>query len=133
MKKRKLGSTDINLSAIGFGAAPIGDLFEQLDEPTCYEVLENSYKSKINIYDTSPFYGNGLSEHRVGNFLKSIDENSYYLSTKVGRYLTPEKKEKIDRGAWAGGLNFKLNLDYSYDGVMRAFEQSFLRLAVSKD
>ena len=83
MKKRKLGNTDIELSAIGFGAAPIGDLFEQLDEQTCYKVLENAYNSKINIYDTSPFYGNGLSEHRVGNFIKSIDENSYFLSTKV--------------------------------------------------
>jgi len=132
MKKRQLGSTGINLSAIGFGAAPIGNLFEQLDEPTCYEVLENSYKSNINIYDTSPFYGNGLSEHRLGNFLKTVDEDSYFLSTKVGRYLTPEKKENIDRGGWAGGLNFKLNLDYSYDGVMRSFEQSYLRLAISK-
>ena len=64
MKKRKLGSTRYKLSALGFGAAPIGDLFEQLDEPTCYEVLENAYKSNINIIDTSPFYGNGLSEHR---------------------------------------------------------------------
>ena len=63
MKKRQLGKTDINLSAIGFGAATIGNLFEKLDEPNCYEVLKNSYKSKINIYDTSPFYGNGLSEH----------------------------------------------------------------------
>ena len=95
MKKRQLGSTGINLSAIGFGAAPIGNLFEQLDEPTCYEVLENSYKSNINIYDTSPFYGNGLSEHRLGNFLKTVDEDSYFLSTKVGRYLTPEKKENL--------------------------------------
>ena len=132
MKKRKLGNTNINLSAIGFGAAPIGNLFEQLDDPSCYQILQDSFKSKINIYDTSPFYGNGLSEHRLGNFLKTLDEDSYYLSTKVGRYLTPEKKENIDRGAWAGGLNFKLNLDYSYDGVMRSFEQSLLRLAVSK-
>ena len=132
MKKRKLGKTDIDISAIGFGAAPIGNLFEKLDEPNCYQILEDSFKSEINIYDTSPFYGNGLSEHRLGNFLKTLDEDSYYLSTKVGRYLTPEKKENIDRGAWAGGLNFKLNLDYSYDGVMRSFEQSLLRLAVSK-
>ena len=56
IKKRKLGSTDIELFAIGFGDAPIGDLSEQLNEPTCYKVLENSYNSKINIYDTSPFY-----------------------------------------------------------------------------
>jgi len=132
MKKRKLGNTNIQLSSLGFGAAPIGDLFENLDERNCYNILENAYNSNFNLFDTSPFYGNGLSEHRTGNFLKTIDEESYFLSTKVGRYLTPEKNQNIDRGAWAGGLNFKLNLDYSYDGAMRSFEQSLLRLAVSK-
>ena len=132
MQKRKLGNTNIYLSSLGFGAAPIGDLFENLDERNCYNILENAYNSNFNLFDTSPFYGNGLSEHRTGNFLKTIDEESYFLSTKVGRYLTPEKNQNIDRGAWAGGLNFKLNLDYSYDGAMRSFEQSLLRLAVSK-
>jgi len=132
MQKRKLGNTNIYLSSLGFGAAPIGDLFENLDERNCYDILENAFNSNFNLFDTSPFYGNGLSEHRTGNFLKTVDEESYFLSTKVGRYLTPEKNHNIDRGAWAGGLNFKLNLDYSYDGVMRSFEQSLLRLAVSK-
>ena len=132
MQKRKLGNTNIHLSSLGFGAAPIGDLFENLDDRNCYNILEEAYNSDFNLFDTSPFYGNGLSEHRTGNFLKNVDEESYFLSTKVGRYLTPEKKQNIDRGAWAGGLNFKLNLDYSYDGAMRSFEQSLLRLAVSK-
>ena len=132
MQKRKLGNTNIHLSSLGFGAAPIGDLFENLDERSCYDILENAFNSNLNLFDTSPFYGNGLSEHSTGNFLKTVDEESYFLSTKVGRYLTPEKNQNIDRGAWAGGLNFKLNLDYSYDGVMRSFEQSLLRLAVSK-
>ena len=132
MHKRKLGNTNIHLSSLGFGAAPIGDLFENLDERSCYDILENAFNANFNLFDTSPFYGNGLSEHRTGNFLKTVDEESYFLSTKVGRYLTPEKNQNINRGAWAGGLNFKLNLDYSYDGVMRSFEQSLLRLAVSK-
>ena len=132
MNKRQLGNTDINLTAIGFGGAPIGGLFENLDERSCYDILEETYNSGINIFDTSPLYGYGLSEHRLGNFLKTIDEDSYFLSTKVGRYLTPAKKNEIDRGRFEGGLNFTPHLDYSYDGVMRSFEQSLIRLAVSK-
>ena len=132
MQKRKLGKTDIELSAIGFGGAPIGDLFENLQDENCYNVLENCFESNINHFDTSPYYGNGLSEQRLGYFLKKIPKNKYYLSTKVGRYLTPEKEENIDRGKWAGGLNFVPNIDYSYDGVMKSFEQSLHRLATSK-
>ena len=45
-----------------------------------FSSMQNQYEPiKINIYDTSPFYGNGLSEHRVGNFLKNIDEDSYFF------------------------------------------------------
>ena len=132
MNKRQLGKTNINLNAIGFGGAPLGDLFENLKETNCYEVLAKCYEANINLYDTSPLYGYGLSEHRLGNFLKTVEEDSYYLSTKVGRYLTPEKESNIDRGIFAGGLNFSPNLDYSYDGVMKSFEQSLIRLAVSK-
>ncbi len=132
MKKRKLGNTDIKLSAIGFGGAPIGDLFSNLKDEDCYEILNDAYERNINIYDTAPLYGNGLSEQRIGNFIKNIDKSTFYLSTKVGRYLTPEKEENIDRGIWSGGLNFKTNLDYTYDGVMKSFEQSINRLAKSK-
>ena len=132
MQKRKLGKTDIELSAIGFGGAPIGDLFENLQDENCYKVLENCFESNINHFDTSPYYGNGLSEQRLGCFLKKIPKNKYYLSTKVGRYLTVEKEENIDRGKWVGGLNFVPNIDYSYDGVMKSFEQSLHRLATSK-
>ena len=132
MQKRKLGNTDIYLSTIGFGGAPIGNLFEKLDDETCYKTLARCNDSNINLYDTSPYYGNGLSEHRLGSFLKTLNSDSYYLSTKVGRYLTPQKEEKINRGKWAGGLNFIPNVDYSYDGVMKSFEQSLHRLNTSK-
>ena len=131
MKKRKLGNTDIKLTSIGFGGAPIGNLFEELDEHTCYDILQHSYKSNINIFDTSPLYGYGLSEHRIGNFLKTIDPDSYYLSTKVGRYLTPQRNY-FKKGKFKGHLNFIPHFDYSYDGVMRSFDQSIHRLAVSK-
>jgi len=131
MIKKKLGNTDIKLTPLGFGGAPMGDLFERLKEEDCYNTLKKSYENGINIYDTSPFYGYGLSEHRLGNFLKSINREDFYISTKVGRYLSPDKEENIDRGIFKGGLQFKPTLDYTYDGVMRSFEQSFLRLGLS--
>jgi D-threo-aldose 1-dehydrogenase len=131
MIKKKLGNTDIKLTPLGFGGAPMGDLFERLKEEDCYNTLKKSYENGINIYDTSPLYGYGLSEHRLGNFLKSINRADFYISTKVGRYLSPDKEENIDRGIFKGGLQFKPTLDYTYDGVMRSFEQSLLRLGLS--
>ena len=70
--QKKLGKSNINISSIGFGGAPIGDLFENLDDSLCQEILKESYKKGLNFYDTSPFYGFGLSEVRIGKFLKSI-------------------------------------------------------------
>jgi len=127
MIKKKLGNTNIHTTSIGFGGAPMGDLFEKLKEEDCFNTLKKSHECGINIFDTSPLYGYGLSEHRLGNFLKSINRNDFYISTKVGRYLSPEKEENIDRGIFKGGLTYKPTLDYTYDGVMKSFEQSLLQ------
>jgi len=132
MKKNILGNTGIEVSTIGFGGAPLGDLFEILDDQVCYDTLKNAHNSGINFFDTSPFYGFGLSEHRIGNYLKSIRHKDFVLCTKVGRYMTPENPNKINRGVFKGGLNFSPNLDYSYDGVMKSFEQSLFRLGLSE-
>ena len=82
MKKRNLGNTDIKLTSIGFGGAPLGNLFEELNEADCFDIVKKCYEMNINLFDTSPLYGYGLSEHRIGNFIKTIDPNKYYLSTK---------------------------------------------------
>ncbi len=129
MEKRNLGKTDIKLTSIGFGGAPLGNLFEELKETDCFDIVKKSYEMNINLFDTSPLYGYGLSEHRIGNFIKTIDPKSYYLSTKVGRYLTPERNYYKD-GKFKGHINFIPHFDYSYDGVMRSFDQSIHRLAV---
>ena len=129
MEKRNLGKTDIKLTSIGFGGAPLGNLFEELNEIDCFDIVKSCFENNINLYDTSPLYGYGLSEHRIGNFIKTIDPKSYYLSTKVGRYLTPERNYYKD-GKFKGHINFIPHFDYSYDGVMRSFDQSIHRLAV---
>ena len=59
IKKNILGKTGIEVSVIGFGGAPLGDLFENLDDQVCYDTLKNSHKNGINFFDTSPYYGYG--------------------------------------------------------------------------
>ena len=130
--QKKLGKSNISLSPIGFGGAPIGDLFEKLGDELCYKTIEECHKSGINFYDTSPLYGYGLSETRIGKYLSTIKRDKFILCTKVGRYLTPEEPSKINRGVFKGGLNYIPNLDYTYDGVMKSFEQSLSRLGLSE-
>ncbi len=131
IKKNKLGKTKIKCPTICFGGAPIGNLFKKLNNKQANKILEESQKNGIFLYDTSPFYGYGLSEKRIGNFLKTLNRNQFLISTKVGRYLLKEDKDKIDRGIFKGGLNYKPVIDYTYDGVMRSFEQSLKRLNVN--
>ena len=85
----------------------------------------------VRYFDTAPYYGLGLSEHRVGDFLLDQPRDDFLLTTKVGRALhRPADPKTFDRGAWAGGLNFEIEFSYTYDAIMRAYEQSLLRLGL---
>ena len=130
IKKKLLGKTNIYCPKIGFGGAPIGNLFKKISNKYASDILLESQKSGINLYDTSPLYGYGLSEKRLGSFFKNLNRDQFLISTKVGRYLVKEHASKIDRGIFKGGLNFRPVIDYTYDGVMKSFEQSLIRLNV---
>ena len=132
IQNKTLGKSDIKISPIGFGGATLADLNTKLDDIECYKTLEKAFNSGINYFDTAPLYGYGLSEHRLGNFLKTLNRDQFTLSTKVGRYMTPADPDKIDRLIFKSTLDFSPNFDYSYDGVMRSFEQSLFRLGLSK-
>jgi len=129
---RKVGKSKAKVTKMGLGGAPLGDLFQILDEDQAQSVLQAAWDADIRYYDTAPFYGYGKSEHRVGHFLRQQPPEEYVLSTKVGRVLTAARDlEKFDGGFWAGGLPFELRFDYSYDGIMRSFEDSLQRLGVN--
>ncbi len=130
IKKKLLGKTNIHCPKIGFGGAPIGNLFKKITNKYARQILSESQRFGINLYDTSPLYGYGLSEQRIGNFFKTLNRDQFLISTKVGRYLVKEHEAKIDRGIFKGGLNFRPVVDYTYDGVMKSFEQSIMRLNV---
>ena len=129
---RRIGQTELEVSVLGLGGAPLGDLYERIPEERAVATLEIAYQRGIRFFDTAPLYGHGLSEHRLGHVLRSKPRADLVVSTKVGRWLRPERGERVDRGQFAGGLNFQTVYDYSYDGTMRALEQSYHRLGMDR-
>ena len=129
---RRIGQTELEVSVLGLGGAPLGDLYERIPEERAVATLEIAYQRGIRFFDTAPLYGHGLSEHRLGHVLRSKPRADLVVSTKVGRWLRPERGELVDRGQFAGGLNFQTIYDYSYDGTMRALEQSYHRLGMDR-
>jgi D-threo-aldose 1-dehydrogenase len=130
--KRKLGQTDVAVTEFGFGGAPLGELFVPVPEAQAQETLAAAWEGGIRYYDTAPFYGYGKSEHRLGHFLRQQPRDEYILSTKIGRVFTPTRDAAtFDPGGWVGGLPFEFHYDYSYDGVMRSWEDSMQRLGLA--
>lgn len=130
---RTLGRTDVELPQFGFGGAPIGELFVRVSEKEARETLASAWNNGIRYFDTAPWYGLGLSEHRMGAFLRQKDRDSFILSTKVGRLLrSPIDPDGLKVPLWEGGLPFEPYFDYSYDGIMRSFEDSLQRLSLNR-
>ena len=102
-----------------------------MDEADSRATLDAAWDAGVRFYDTAPWYGRGLSEHRLGGFLRTKPRDEFQITTKVGRTLhRPKDPKTFDRSPWAGGLNFEVNFDYSYDGIMRSYEQALQRLAL---
>ena len=81
---RRPGNISVEVPLIGFGDAHLGELFEKVDEAQSSATLKTPYSSGIHFYDTAPWYGLGLSEHRIGGLLRCHPRNEFQLSTKVG-------------------------------------------------
>lgn len=118
-------------SRLGLGGSGLGTLYRDVSERQAEDILIAAYDSGLRYFDTAPFYGYGLSELRLGRFLRTVPRDSFTLSTKVGRYLSPPFGKPLDYGSWARPLHLRPVFDYSYDGTMRAFEQSASRLGFS--
>ena len=130
---RRLGRTNIELTQLGLGGAGLGDLFDVVEDTDASATLQAAWDAGIRYYDTSPWYGRGQSEHRFGRALYRRPRADYVLSTKVGRLFRAfHDAEKFEHGFWRGGLKFQHRFDYSYDGVMRSFEDSLQRLGLPR-
>ena len=129
----RLNNGGIKFTELGFGAAPLGNLYRAISDEDAHEVLEAAWESGSRFFDTAPLYGLGLSETRVGNFLRGKRRDDYVVSTKVGRLMKvcpPESRTGI--GKFFDTPNRQEVYDYSYDGVMRSFEASFERTGLDR-
>jgi L-galactose dehydrogenase len=85
MDRRVIAGTNVAVSALGFGAAPLGDEYGRVDEAAAFELVRTALERGVNYFDTSPYYGRGLSERRLGNALRGVRDQAI-ISTKAGRY-----------------------------------------------
>jgi D-threo-aldose 1-dehydrogenase len=129
--RRRLGKSNLDVTILGLGGAPLGDFYARLPEDEAIATVAAAHASGLRLFDTAPLYGFGLSEHRFGHVLRRLPHD-FVLCTKVGRHLVPEKPERVDHDWFKGGLNMRPVYDYSYDGTMRAIEQSFQRLGLEQ-
>lgn len=116
---------------LGFGGAPLGNMFETIDDETAEAAVTAAWESGVRYFDTAPFYGSGLSEHRFGAVLRQYPRDEFVLSTKVGRLLRPTDNPP-ENPPFVNGLPFRVDVDYSYDATMRSIEDSFQRLGMSR-
>ena len=115
----------------GLGGVALGNGFQYNSDLECLQTVEAAWNAGIRLFDTSPWYGLGISERRMGLFLKDQPRDSFTLSTKVGRILVPEENFKKEQLLWKGKLNFGYQYDYSAAGVRRSVEDSLQRLGLS--
>lgn len=132
-QRDRIGGRPLQVTKLGLGGAPIGNLTTAVTDTAAHGTLQAAWDAGIRYFDTAPWYGLGRSEHRVGRFLRDKPKADYVLSTKVGRLLKPWPPRygpRVQRGQWVEPLHFEVRFDYSYDGVIRAYEDSLQRLGL---
>ena len=129
----RLGNGGLSFTELGFGAAPIGNLFKAISDDQAHAVLEAAWAGGVRYFDTAPLYGLGLSETRLNRFLRDKPRDSYVLSSKIGRILKavpPDQRDGI--GKWIDVPSRQEIYDYGFDATMRSLEFSLERLGVDR-
>lgn len=127
---RRIGRRDLEVSLLGVGTAPFGSAAPSDTEASIATTFARLNGAGLRYFDTAPFYGLGVAEHRLGACLRTIDRTSIVISTKVGRLLKPVGRGSV-AGTRFGTVPFEIQFDYSYDGTMRSLEHSLQRLGTN--
>ncbi len=130
--RRLLGRSQIDVTALGFGGAALGNLYAPVSDEIADATVAEALGRGIAYFDTAPYYGYGLSEQRLGRALAGVARDRFRISSKVGRLLVPRAGAARDDQGFVDANAFDPVFDYSYDGVMRSFEASLARLGIDR-
>lgn len=127
-----LGETGLRVTRVGFGCAPIGNLLSEVSEDDAQAAIAAAFDAGVRFIDAAPFYGYGLAEERAGRALKGRPRGDFVVSSKIGRLIRPGKRGGAEifgnnQSFYLANPGMHLELDYSYDGVMRSLEDSLKR------
>lgn len=130
--RRPLGRTGLTVPELGFGSAPLGNLYRQLADAEASSAVAAALGAGLRYVDTAPHYGFGLSERRVGDAIRGLD--NVVVSTKVGRLLRPvgSVDPQEERFGFRSPMPFTPEFDYGHDGILRSHEASLQRLGLAK-
>ena len=133
VSRRQIGTTDLHIPVLGLGTCPLGGVYRHVPEDTARATFEEAWNQGLRLYDTAPWYGLGQAEHRTGRALYEQPRNDFVLTTKVGRVLkAPSNRSAFKTANWAGALQFEHRHSFTYDAIMRSYEDSLQRLGINR-
>jgi D-threo-aldose 1-dehydrogenase len=128
-EKRRIGGTSLEVTVLGLGCATLGSSRIPVTRQEAEAIVLAAWAAGVRYIDTAPYYGFGQAERCVGDAMRWVPRDEWVLSTKVGRLLRPcQTMDETQRHP----LPFEAVYDYSYDGIMRSFEDSLQRLGLAR-
>jgi D-threo-aldose 1-dehydrogenase len=130
-ERRPLGRTSLEVTVLGLGCATMGGHRIPVTREEAEAIVRAAWAAGVRYVDTAPYYGFGQAERCVGDALRAVPRDEWVLSTKVGRLLYPRTRPAAAQTRQPA-MPFEVVFDYSYDGIMRAFEDSLQRLGLAR-
>ncbi|GAB7039979.1 MULTISPECIES: aldo/keto reductase [Catenuloplanes] len=126
----RLGGSDVLVTRLGLGLAPIGGLYAPVGDETATAVVDRAWERGIRLFDTAPLYGHGLSERRAGAALRDKPRHQLVLSTKAGRLVVPGDATDPLWAELPPGVSTRF--DFSAGAIRRSVEESLDRLGLDR-
>lgn len=126
-----LGRTDLKVTRLGLGTAPLAGLYQAVPEEQGVAVVERAWAAGLRFFDTAPLYGSGLAERRLGRALTERRRSGYVLATKVGRLLRAGAPADPSQ-SFVGTPPLNPVFDFTATGAVRSLAESLERLGLER-